>query len=957
MRKIVIVISFLLTKSVFSQLGIWNHPELKWKYITTPHFRFIFHNGIENKAEHLSTNAELLYDLMTKEFDIKPDDKVDVVLTNYEDRSNGMATPFGHRIYLYIQPSKRKITGNLNWTERVFAHEFGHILNFYGVRRFGFYWELFALSRIPMWFIEGFAQYSGEFWDNNKSMFLKNFYISDNLLPLKKIEGFPGTDIVDSRLVYEQGHSISRYLIKEYNRNMIRDIIKHHKKIPLDFGHTVKKSLKIDEGKLYKRWKNDLKNIYDSEKLDDELKLLRQKKVDLPVKTVLSWLPSPDNEYVAIIGINDYYDNLIKLYLYNKKTKKLKIIDFPICSMKIEWNSDNNKLLYIKRIIHNGSYKRDLFEYCVSSGKKRRFTKGMMIDDPVYFDKNNVILINDKREGSEIIKLNIQTSDIKTLMKQEEGRYFYAPSISPDREFMSISVIENSGDRYVGLTELGETLDFRKISNTNYDSRNPLWRDNSNLIYISYENDIPNFYKYNIETKNKYKLTNSNFGFFNPNFKSGKIYTVTIGNGKNTFPVMIDPESNQPNNKVSEIKNYPNSKTYVEYSTRKKTEIESKKIINYSSIKSVKPVLLFPLISKDNEKHQFGFLTLSSDPVLKHNIQTYMLYGSQFDYSISYTNRTLYPTLDFLIYKSSVNNGDFLNSGKLWETKKGYSISTSIPYNSGKDLFSNHFFRLLFTSNYHNILEYDRTKDIKLYPWEGRDSHLKFIYIWNKYKPDVTHNLNPKEGHIVNLGVVKSVGGDRNYTRFLHYINKRFKFLFKRNILGIRLAGYYAKGDQIIQDKLGIGHPYQIRGMKHSLYGDKAIYGSIYNCFNLVRDLGIKLPLLYIEGNAVSIFSDFGKAWGESPIYNKKLNFKDVAFIKTVGVEFRQRFFIDTKLPFVIRFGIAAQISNIDDYKTYILFSTDLLSYLSDFLNLRLYEHPFKFTRDILQQIQRYFYY
>ena len=243
-------------------------------------------------------------------------------------------------------------------------------------------------------------------------------------------------------------------------------------------------------------------------------------------------------------------------------------------------------------------------------------------------------------------------------------------------------------------------------------------------------------------------------------------------------------------------------------------------------------------------------------------------------------------------------------------------------------------------------------------PWEGRHSFISVFYSWSKVKPDITHSLNPKEGHTLRIRLNQSFGGDLVYTHIFYDFEKRVKFLFKRNIVGIRIGGYQATGDQIIQDRLYIGHPYEIRGYKYSLNGDKSLYGTIFDSFNLIKDIGLALPLLYVEGNALNIFMDFGKVWGESPLYDWKFSYGDFDFVKTVGLEFRQRFYLDTKLPFVIIAGIAAETKNINAYKWYVFISSSMLSsYLNEFLSHDLFNTPYKGLKYIMKGFKRYFSY
>ena len=76
-----------------------------------------------------------------------------------------------------------------------------------------------------MWFMEGIAQWEGETWDTHRDMLLRMTVLGGKLLPPSKLEGFAGTDIRESRLVYEQGHSLVRFIAAKYGRNKSKEIL------------------------------------------------------------------------------------------------------------------------------------------------------------------------------------------------------------------------------------------------------------------------------------------------------------------------------------------------------------------------------------------------------------------------------------------------------------------------------------------------------------------------------------------------------------------------------------------------------------------------------------------------------------------------------------------------------------------------------------------------------------
>ena len=137
----------------------------------------------------------------------------------------------------------------------------------------------------------------------------------------------------------------------------------------------------------------------------------------------------------------------------------------------------------------HGSRIKDIFEYNIITGLSTRITYNQMADDPLYHKNEKIVFVNDKVEGSALLMLDIKSGDIEEIEKEKWGRYFYAPSISPDKRVIALSVIENSGKRYIAVRGINAKSELQNITEGYDDSRNPIWIDNKNLLFISYEKD------------------------------------------------------------------------------------------------------------------------------------------------------------------------------------------------------------------------------------------------------------------------------------------------------------------------------------------------------------------------------------------------------------------------------------------------------------------------------------
>ena len=74
-------------------------PNDHWRTIETRHFRVHFTTPLEEMARHSASNAEWAYELLAREL-VPPHGKVDLVIADNVDYTNGYATPFLSLIHI-----------------------------------------------------------------------------------------------------------------------------------------------------------------------------------------------------------------------------------------------------------------------------------------------------------------------------------------------------------------------------------------------------------------------------------------------------------------------------------------------------------------------------------------------------------------------------------------------------------------------------------------------------------------------------------------------------------------------------------------------------------------------------------------------------------------------------------------------------------------------------------------
>ncbi len=151
-------------------------PEIKKRWLTLHSAHFSFHYEASNRAAaiQMAQVAERIHAEWTHWLDWEPATATEVVILDNVDFSNGRATPYPYnRLQIYLPtPTEGELVDHSPWLERVFIHEYLHILQLDMARgaparirdifgRLGGLLTPFTFPQLfaPSWVAEGLAVY------------------------------------------------------------------------------------------------------------------------------------------------------------------------------------------------------------------------------------------------------------------------------------------------------------------------------------------------------------------------------------------------------------------------------------------------------------------------------------------------------------------------------------------------------------------------------------------------------------------------------------------------------------------------------------------------------------------------------------------------------------------------------------------------------------------------------
>ena len=145
-------------------------PDEAWRSVDTEHFRITFPAHLEQQGRRAGELAERAYRELTAQFREGPSGRIDVVLTDHVDVSNGYARIWpSNRIVLYARPPADHLALAYfdDWLELLVTHELAHVFHLdYGGTLGRIFRTLLGRAQTPLtfpgvvvpgWVVEGLA--------------------------------------------------------------------------------------------------------------------------------------------------------------------------------------------------------------------------------------------------------------------------------------------------------------------------------------------------------------------------------------------------------------------------------------------------------------------------------------------------------------------------------------------------------------------------------------------------------------------------------------------------------------------------------------------------------------------------------------------------------------------------------------------------------------------------------
>ncbi len=662
MPRVIALVLLLFLSIAYPSANGRNNPRVNFKEFYTANFKVVYQDGLDSIAKRAATVAEAalpgICENLFVEYRALP--KINIVISDIDDYSNGFSSPFGNKIELFASPMQSLTTGSIAWIDRLVVHELAHQITYQNLRRtFGIYSTIYYLSFIPAWFIEGIAQYEAEEWDNNRDFLLRTSSVGNALLRRERTHGFTGLNVIESRLLYEQGHSIYRFLAKTYGSNIGGRILNGLSVFSPTISSGLRRTIRMDEKRLFERWRGYVEAEY---------------------KREYGAAPRNNRNYQSIPLIAERFDHLYSfkriaggavftgiekldryeenLFVY-RNGSGLQNIDGPLVNSLFDISKDGQIILYSKMVRD----KEGALRYRIKASD----LDGNMIDipyingeSPVFVGTNSIAYLSNRGGRTFLFKLTLPYREPKLLPLPPSVISAYSLKVSNERFYLS-AILDDGKRAIVSIDTLGSNYRV-DVSDETADSRLPSISSNGQLAYITNKNG-PFELRLN-DAESERTVVSDPLGVFAPEFygddsltyiavqptKTGfrtTAYTVSVN--ANVNPISWDSLLEWKKGRVF------NARTVTGF-----TQMSAPQ--KYNSLLSLKPLLIYPT-GVDNTA--LGTAVFFSDPVGRHELTGALLLNGNLTpgWNATYTAKWLNPTISmdaaqYGYYSEIYNTGD-----------------------------------------------------------------------------------------------------------------------------------------------------------------------------------------------------------------------------------------------------------------------------------------------------------
>ena len=378
--------------------------------------------------------------------------------------------------------------GSIAQFKRVIRHELIHVFTHSLHYRILKNHRKTHFPSLPLWYIEGLAEYWSIGWDEETEMFIKDAVLNNYLVPLQSMYQIYGTF-----LMYKEGQAILKYIADKYGEEKIVELIRNAWKEE-NFSNIMKLTIGLDYKEFDRDWLYYLKKKHYPIMANNDFPEMVARKITLNgINTKPAFFTRQGDKYIAFVSNRSGYSNIYQMPVPDKVVKKE--IDVEVL-IKGERTAD--------------------------------FESFHILNSKIDVNDHGVLAFISKSGESDVLYLfDIYSRKMINRFKFKNVITLFSPSWSPDNTKLAFTGIDFSGKSDIFTVTISNG-NLERLTNDFFDDRDPVWDLSGNFLYFSSD-------RTQINQKSYYNI----FAF---NLDTGEISYITYGE-QNDYTPVVSPDN------------------------------------------------------------------------------------------------------------------------------------------------------------------------------------------------------------------------------------------------------------------------------------------------------------------------------------------------------------------------------------------------------------------------------
>ena len=536
-------------------INLWAKPALatSWRRIRTPHFDILFPASIGREANRVANTLEHLYKPVAKSLHIQPR-KITLILRNQLAMANGFVTIGPRRMEFFTFPPQDYNLLHVNdWLSLLAVHEFRHVVQLERIDRNAAY--------APPWFLEGDAVGIETALSRGGRGRIPHFGLlyKVNLLAYggfryqKQLFRSFKHSIPDH---YRVGYYLTTYLRRQYGAEALSKILQKTTWYCW-FPFAVKKVTGKSLSKIYKDANQDL------------LLQWQQQLAGLPLTAAQSLMTSKQADYVdylypqargdgGIVALKSGIGTTTHFTLLRDLQKEQKLFTPGHIYQDAGFSLAQNKLVWVEHVPDPRWKDRvyaDIRLYDIATQRYTKLTKrGRYGAATLSPDATRIVAFeSDESYNHQLVILAAQDGSVLRRFANPHNYLYLTPRWSADGQYIVASKHTSQGVTIELIdTATGTSQDILPPS-----SENLGWpvMHGAYLFYNSAYSGIDNIYAIDLRTQQRYQVTSSKYGAYNPSVSSDGhwlIFNDFTKDGMDVVRMPLEPSQWVPLAKVED---------------------------------------------------------------------------------------------------------------------------------------------------------------------------------------------------------------------------------------------------------------------------------------------------------------------------------------------------------------------------------------------------------------------